>query len=110
MFSTLRDSLVVGWSRLESFELGINHLPHFPDPCQIWVDVTFGFLIEDPLAIEEHFHDTLTSRGNRDGRIWTVVPEKFIRHPRGDSVVLSTYAVGNLYLELPFHLAPPHSP
>jgi hypothetical protein len=24
------------------------------------------------------------------------VPEKFIRHPRGDSVVLSTNAVGNL--------------
>jgi hypothetical protein len=24
------------------------------------------------------------------------VPEKFIRHPRGDSVVLSTNAVGDL--------------
>jgi hypothetical protein len=38
------------------------------------------------------------------------VPEKFIRHPRGDSVVLSTYAVGNFYLKLSFHLVPPSSP
>jgi hypothetical protein len=52
----------------------------------------------------------LAAGGNSYGSIWAIVPEKFIRHPRGDSVVLSTYAVGNLYLELPFHLVPPNSP
>ena len=110
LLTTLRNYLVVGWSRLKSFQLGVNYLAHFPNPCQVWINVTFGFLVEDPLAIEKHLHYALASRGNRDGRVWTVVPEKFIRHPRGDSVVLSTYAVSNLYLKLPFHSTPPHNP
>lgn len=88
--------LIVGRRRLESLQLGIDELTHLPYPFQIGVDVAFALLVEDPLTIEEHFHDALSAGGNRDSNVRAVVPEKFIRHPRGDSVVLSTNAVGNL--------------
>ena len=91
-----KEGLVVGRCRLESLQLGIDDLAHFPDPFQVGVDVAFALLVEDPLTIEEHFHDALAAGGNCNGDICAIVPEKFIRHPRGDSVVLSTNAVGNL--------------
>ena len=105
----LKGSLVVSRSWLEVFKLGIDNLAHFPNPCQVGVDIAFAFLVEYPLAIEEYFHNALAAGRNSEGSIWAIVPEKFIRHPRGDSVVLSTYAVGNLNLKLSFHLVPPSS-
>ena len=105
-----REGLVVGRCRLESLQLGVDDLAHFPDPFQVGVDVAFALLVEDPLAIEEYFHDALAAGRYCDSNVFAIVPEKFIRHPRGDSVVLSTNAVGNLYLELAFHLVPPSSP
>ena len=98
------EGLVVGGSRLESLDLRVDDLAHFPDPLQVGVDVAFALLVEDPLTIEENFHDALAAGGDCDGSVFAIVPEKFIRHPRGDSVVLSTYAVGDLYLELAFHI------
>jgi hypothetical protein len=106
----VEEGLVVGRRRLEGLELGVDDLAHFPDPFQVGVDVAFALLVEYPLTIEEYFHDALSARGDSNGGVCAIVPEKFIRHPRGDSVVLSTYAVGNLYLELSFHLVPPSSP
>ena len=88
--------LIVGRGRLEEFQLGVDELTHLPYPFQVGVDVAFTLLIEDPLTIEEHFHDALSAGGDRDSNVFAIVPEKFIRHPRGDSVVLSTNAVGNL--------------
>ena len=88
--------LIVGRRRLESLQLGIDELTHLPYPFQVGVDVAFTLLVEDPLTIEEHFHDALSAGGDRDSNVFAIVPEKFIRHPRGDSVVLSTNAVGNL--------------
>ena len=88
--------LIVGRRRLESLQLGIDELTHLPYPFQVGVDVAFALLIEDPLTIEEHFHDALSAGGDSNGNVRAVVPEKFIRHPRGDSVVLSTNAVGDL--------------
>ena len=88
--------LIVGRRRLESLQLGVNELTHLPYPFQVGVDVAFALLVEDPLTIEEYFHDALSARGNCNGDICAIVPEKFIRHPRGDSVVLSTNAVGDL--------------
>ena len=88
--------LIVGRRRLESLQLGIDELTHLPYPFQIGVDVAFALLVEDPLTIEEYFHDALAAGGDCNGDICAVVPEKFIRHPRGDSVVLSTNAVGDL--------------
>ena len=104
------EGLVVGRSGLESLNLGIDDLAHLPDPLEVGIDVAFALLVEYPLTIEEHFHDALAARGNRDSGVLAIVPEKFIRHPRGDSVMLSTYAVGNFNLKLSFHLAPPSSP
>ena len=103
----LKGSLVVSRSWLEVFKFGVDNLAHFPNPCQVGIDIAFAFLVEYPLAIEEYFHDALAAGGNSDGSIWAIVPEKFIRHPRGDSVVLSRYAVSYLNLKLSFHLAPP---
>ena len=88
--------LIVGRRRLESLQLGIDELTHLPYPFQIGVDVAFALLVEDPLTIEEYFHDALAAGGDCNGDICAIVPEKFIRHPRGDSVVLSTNAVGDL--------------
>jgi len=99
----LEESLVVSRRRLKCLKLGVYDLAHFPDPFQVGVDVAFALLVEDSLTIEEYFHDALAAGGDCDGRVFAIVPEKFIRHPRGDSVVLSTYAVGYLYLELAFH-------
>ena len=109
-FLLVEEGLVVGRSRLEGLELGVDDLAHFPDPFQVGVDVAFALLVEYPLTIEEYFHDALSAGGDSNGSVLAIVPEKFIRHPRGDSVVLSTYAVGDLYLELAFHLVPPSSP
>ncbi len=92
----IREGLVVGRRRLESLQLGVDDLAHFPNPFQVWVDVALALLVEDPLTIEEHFHDALSAGGNGNRSIRTIVPEKFVRHPRGDSEVLSRYAVGNL--------------
>ena len=88
--------LIVGRGRLEKLQLGVDELTHLPYPFQVGVDVAFALLIEDPLTIEEHFHDALSAGGDSNGNVRAVVPEKFIRHPRGDSVVLSTNAVGDL--------------
>ena len=96
----LKGSLVVSRSWLEVFKLGIDNLAHFPNPCQVGVDIAFAFLVEYPLAIEEYFHDALAARRDSYGCIWTVVPEKFIRHPRGDRIVASRYAVDNLRFDL----------
>ncbi len=92
----LEEGIVVGRCRLESLQLGVDDLAHFPDPLQVGVDVTFALLVEDALTIEEYFHDALSARGNGNRCVFAVMPEKFIRHPRGDSVVLSTDAVGDL--------------
>jgi len=110
LFSTFEEDLVVGRSRLESLELGVDDLAHLPNPFQVGVDVAFALLVEDPLTIEEYFHDALAAGGDSNGSVLAIVPEKFVRHPRGDGVVLSTYAVGNLYLEFAFHLVPPSNP
>ena len=90
------EGLVVGRCRLESLQFGVDNLTHLPDTFQVGIAVAFALLIEDPLTIEEHFHDALSAGGDSNSNVCTVVPEKFIRHPRGDSVVLSTYAVGDL--------------
>ena len=92
----LEEGLVVGRRRLKGLQLGVDDLAHFPDPFQVGVDVAFALLVEDALTIEENFHDALAAGGNRNGNVCAIVPEKFIRHPRGDSVVLSTNAVGDL--------------
>ena len=92
----LEEGLVVSRRRLEGLQLGVDDFAHFSDPFQVGVDVAFALLVEDALTIEENFHDALAAGGNRNGNVWAIVPEKFIRHPRGDSVVLSTNAVGNL--------------
>ena len=110
MFAFFEEGLVVGRCGLESLNLGVDDLTHLPDPLEVGIDVAFALLVEDTLTIEEYFHDALSAGGNSNGSVLAIVPEKFIRHPRGDSVVLSTYAVGNLYLELSFHLAPPNRP
>ncbi len=91
-----REGLVIGRCRLESLQLGVDDLAHFPDPFQVGIDIAFALLVEDPLAIEEYFHDTLAAGRYCDSNVFAIVSEKFIRHPRGDSVVLSTNAVGNL--------------
>ena len=103
------EGLVVGQCGLKSRQLGIDDLAHFPNSFQVRIYI-FALLVEDPLTIEENFHDALPAGGDRDCNVCAIVPEKFVRHPRGDSVVLSTYAVGNFYLKLPFHLVPPSSP
>ena len=92
----LEEGLVVGQCRLKSLQLGVDDLAHFPDPFQVGVDIAFALLVEDPLTIEEDFHDALAAGGDRDCNVFAIMPEKFIRHPRGDSVVLSTNAVGDL--------------
>ena len=96
--------LIVGRRRLESLQLGIDELTHLPYPFQIGVDVAFALLVEDPLTIEEHFHDALAPRGNSNGSVRTVSSEKLIRHPRGGSEVLSRDAVGDFQLDLSFHV------
>ena len=106
----LKEGLVVGRCRLKCLDLSIDDLAHLPDPFQVWIDVAFTLLVKNPLTVEEYFHNALSARGNGNGSVLAVVPEKFVRHPRGDSVVLSTYAVGNFYLKLSFHLVPPSSP
>ncbi len=88
--------LIVGRRRLGSLQLGMVELTQLTYTFQIGVDVTFALLVEDPLTIEEYFHDALAAGGDCNGDICAIVPEKFIRHPRGDSVVLSTNAVGDL--------------
>ena len=92
----LEEGLVVGRRRLEGLQLGVDDLAHLPDPFQVGVDVAFALLVEDALTIEENFHDALAAGRDSNSNVWAIVPEKFIRHPRGDSVVLSTNAVGNL--------------
>ncbi len=92
----IKEGLVVGGCGLESLNLGVDDLTHLPDPFQVGIDVAFALLVEDPLTIEEYFHDALTAGGDCDCNVFAIMPEKFIRHPRGDSVVLSTYAVGDL--------------
>ena len=92
----LEEGLVVGRRRLKGLQLGVDDFAHFPDPFQVGVDVAFALLVEDALTIEENFHDALAAGGDRNGDVCAIVPEKFIRHPRGDSVVLSTNAVGDL--------------
>ncbi len=90
------EGLVVGRCRLESLQLGVDDLTHLPYPLEVGIDIALALLVEDPLTIEEHFHDALSAGGDSNRNVFAVVPEKFVRHPRGDSVVLSTYAVSNL--------------
>ena len=97
MFSMCwEECLVVGRGRLESLQLGVDELAHLPDPLQVGIDVAFALPVKDPLTIEEYFHNTLSTGGDSNCSVFAVVPEKFGRHPRGDSEMLSTYAVCNL--------------
>ena len=76
---------------------------HLADAAQVREDVAFALLIEDALAVHEHFHYALAARGDSYCRIRSKMPEKLVCHPRGSTEMLSTYAVGNLNLDFSFH-------
>ena len=90
-----RRHLVVGGRRDQVGYLSRDNFLHLSDPGQVGIN-TLGLLVEDPLTIQEHFHDALAARGNSNCSVWAVGSEEFIRHPRGGSMVLSRYAVSNL--------------
>ena len=83
--------------------LGGDDFFHLPDAGKVGVDVPLSLLVENLLAVQEHFHDALAARGDSDCGVRAVGPEKLVRHPRGGSVVLSRHAVGNLQLNFAFH-------
>ena len=100
--SLMAFGLVIGGHQHGVGQLLVDNLPHLSDPRQVRV-YTFSLLVEDHLPVREDFHDALSP--GRDGycNVRSVVPEKLVRHPRGGSEVLSRYAVGDLYLDFPFH-------
>ena len=99
-------NLVVGRSGYcaYAFNLGSDYFLHLADPGQVGVDIAFALLVEDPLSVQEYFHDALAARRYGYRCIGTVGSEELIRHPRGGSVVLSRYAVGDFQLDFPFHV------
>jgi hypothetical protein len=96
--------LVVCRRGLQDFDLVLDEREHLPDPLQVGVNIAFALLVEDPLSIHEDFHDALAARGDCYSGVRAEVAEKLVRHPRGGSEVLSTYAVSNLDLDFAFHL------
>ena len=100
--SLVASGLVVGWHQHGIGQFLVDNQAHLPDPRQVRI-YTFSLLVEDPLPVGEDFHDALPP--GRDGycNVRSIVPEKLVRHPRGGSEVLSTNAVGDLYLDFPFH-------
>ena len=94
--------LVIGGHHHGVGQLLVDNLPHLSDSRQVRV-YTLSLLVEDPLSVHEDFHDSLSP--GRDGYccVWSIVPEKLVRHPRGGSEVLSTNAVSDLYLDFAFH-------
>ena len=93
--------------RLKGFNLIGDELDHGPNPLQVWEDVAFTLLVKNAFPIHKDFHDALSSRGYRHSYIWTELSEEFIRHPRGGSQMLSSYAISDLYLSFSFHSGPP---
>ena len=95
--------LVIGRDGFQAGDPLGDYFLHLADPSQVGVAVAFGLLIEDLLAVYKYFHDALAAGGNGNRSVGTICAEEFIRHPRGGSVVLSRYAVGNLDLDFAFH-------
>ena len=96
--------LVVCRRGLQDFDLVLDEREHLSDPLQVGVNIAFALLVEDPLSIHEDFHDALAARGDCYSGVRAEVAEKLVRHPRGGTEVLSTYAVSNLDLDFAFHL------
>ena len=94
--------VIGGYSFQAADSLGDGFL-HLADPSQVGINIPLSLLIEDLLAVYKNFHNALAARGDGYRRIRSIGPEEFIRHPRGGSVVLSRYAVSNLYLNFAFH-------
>ena len=90
-----RRRLVIGGRRYQIGYLSRDYLFHLADPRQVGVNA-LGLFVEDPLTIQEYFHDALAARRDCYGCIGAVGSEELIRHPRGGSMVLSRHAVGNL--------------
>ncbi len=99
--------VVVSSDRLQIGDPLAHVRQHFPDATEVGEDVTFALLVEDPLAVHEHFHDALTARGDRYRSVGTEMPKELVGHPRGRTEVLSTNAVGDLDLDFAFHVNPP---
>jgi len=98
---------LIGGGRLKGLDLVRYELNHGPDPFQVGEDVAFALLVIDTLTVHEDLHDSLSSRRYRHSYIGSELSEEFIRHPRGGSEMLSSYAVSDLYLSFSFHNGPP---
>ena len=76
------------------------------DPCQVGHLIIFFFVpVEDLLPFHIHLQPAVGPGGHGDRDVFAKLPEEFIRHPRGDCVVLSRYAVDDININFPHGLA-----
>ena len=104
-----RPGLVVGCGWY-SLQLRRYYLFHLPNTREVGIYVALSFAVEDLLTIQIDFDATLPTRLERDRNITAVGPEELIRHPRGGRMVLSRYAVYDLYMGFALttsHIFPP---
>ena len=80
-----------------------DDLLHLADAAQVGENVAFAELVENPLAVHEHFHNALAPGGDGYGNVGAEGMEELIRHPRGGSVMLSRNAISDFYLDFTFH-------
>lgn len=100
--------MLLGWnsaqllvSGYERFQPGLDHSLQFPDHCEVGVDVPLFLPVEDLLPIQVNFEAAIRPRGEGNGSFWTKSSEKFVGHPRGRGVVLSSDAVQNVHKHFP---------
>ena len=97
----------IGGSRLKAVDLVLYEFDHGSDPLQVGEDVALALLVIDPFPVHEDFHDALASRRYGYSYIRSELSEELIRHPRGGSQMLSSYAISDLNLSFSFHNEPP---